>query len=134
MKLLEQCFALCFAAAVLTSCANQSGLLPADQISSRASQPIIVQRAYDVVFLSVFEVVDSLEAWNPEVTDKNEGTIRVKNIQFGKIGDADTRMLTIEIVRDSKTQTQIRLDQDSQRVIGASDVMDAIRSKLGVSA
>ena len=118
------------AAFFLTACAGASNYLPMDKIPAGNSQEIQVSQPYDFVYLSVFDTANMLTKWTPDKTLKDEGLIRLQNTQFGRLDDANLRVVNVRIRRDSAKQTSVFLEKDSQRVVGADEILDAIRKKL----
>jgi len=120
-----------FAGAIFFSaCSTQSSLIPWEQVPAGNSDEIQVEKAFDYVYLAVFDVVNELDGWAPDKTLKEEGLIRLQNTRFSRLDDSDARVIKIRIRRDSQIQTSVFLDPDSRRIIGAGDVLTAIRTKL----
>ena len=115
---------------VLTACAGASSYLPMDKIPAGNSQEVQVNKPYDFVYLSVFDTANTMTKWTPLKTLKDEGLIRLQNTQFSRLDDASLRIVNVRIRRDSSTQTSVFLEKDSQRVVGADEILDAIRKKL----
>ena len=116
----------------LAACAGSSAYLPIAEIPESNRQVIQVDKAYDFVYLAVFDATNGLSGWAPLKTLKDEGLILLKNTQFSRFNDADSRVISLRIRRDSSTKTSFFLEPESQRVIGADEVMNAIRKKLGL--
>ncbi len=121
-------------ALVLSGCAGKSSYLPIAQVPASNFEEIRVAKPYDFVYLGVFDTVNELSAWNPEQTLKADGLIVLQNSQFSRFDDSDRRVLRLKIRRDSQYQTSVFLEPESRSVIGASDVLEAIRKKFGVTA
>lgn len=120
---------------IFAACAGKSSpYLPIEKVPASNSQEIKVEKGYDFVYLSVFDTVNNLSSWKPDKTLKEEGIIRLRNTLFSRLDDSDLRVITLHVRRDSVTQTSVYLDTNSRRVIGADEVLAAIRQKLGVSA
>lgn len=115
---------------VLTACAGASDYLPMDKIPAGNSQEIQVNKPYDFVYLNVFDTANTLTRWTPDKTLKDEGLIRLQNTQASRLDDASLRVINVRIRRDSATQTSVFLEKDSQRVVGADGVLDAIRKRF----
>lgn len=119
----------------LAACAGPSSpYLPAEQVPAGNSREIRVNKAFDFVYLNTFDAVNMMPNWIPEKTIKDEGLIQLKNKEYSRFDDSDRRVINLRIRRDSPTQTSVFLEQDSQRVIGADEVLAVIRKKLGVAA
>ena len=116
----------------VAACASPSAYLSIEKTPASNYEEIHVDKAYDFVYLSVFDVVNALDGWTPEVTRKDEGLIRLHNTQSGRLDNSSLRAVNIRIRRDNQTQTSVFLDSDSTRVIGADEVLAAIRKKLGM--
>jgi hypothetical protein len=118
----------------LSACASSDKLLPLGSVPATNNEEIVISKPYDFVYLSVFDVVNGLSKWTPEKTLKDEGLIALKNTQFSRFDDSDNRNIHLRIRRDNPKQTSVYLDPDSRRVIGADEVLLAIRKKLGQTA
>lgn len=118
----------------LSACASSDKLLPLGSVPASNNDEIIVSKPYDNVYLGVFDAVNGLSNWTPEKTLKDEGLISLKNTQFSRFDDSDNRNINLRIRRDSPKQTSVFLDPDSRRVVGADEVLLAIRKKLGQTA
>ena len=115
-------------------CANAPKYLPIEQIPASNYEEIHVDKPYDFVYLNTFDAVNVLPNWAPDKTLKDDGLIRLQNSQFSRLDDADNRVINLHIRRDGAKQTSVFLDPESRRVIGADEVLKAIRKKLGVPA
>ncbi|HRK62439.1 MAG TPA: hypothetical protein PLY88_07835, partial [Candidatus Omnitrophota bacterium] len=118
----------------LSGCAGKSSYLPADQVPAGNSQEILIEQPYDLVYLAVFDTVNDLTEWSPDKTLQTEGLIRLRNTQFSRFDDSDRRFIQVRIRRDGQFQTSVFLDPESRNIIGAAEVLDAIRKKFGVTA
>lgn len=107
--------------------------LPFGKIPAANSQEIHIAKAYDFVFLNTFDAIGTLPNWVPDKTRKDEGLIHVRNTQYSRLDDSDLRMISIRIRRNDAQQTSVFLEPESRRVIGADEVLDAIRKKFNVA-
>jgi hypothetical protein len=119
---------------VLSVCVVKPSFVSAELVSPATSEEVRVNKPYDFVFLAVFDTVNELPDWVPEKTVKAEGLIRLYNSQYSRLDDSSRRVLQIRIRSDSTLQTSVFLDPDYRNVIGASEVFEAIRKKLGATA
>ena len=115
---------------VLTACANSSQYLPLDKIPEGNNQEIQVNKPFDFAYLAVFDTANEMKNWTPTQTSKDEGLIQIKNTQFARFDDSNLRVVNVRIRRDSAEQTSVFLEPDSRRVVGADEILDAIRRKL----
>ncbi len=113
-------------------CGSTPKYLPVEQIPASNFDEIHIGKPYDLVYLNTFDAVNVLPNWVPDKTLKDDGLIRLQNTQFSRLNDADNRVIHIRLRRDAARQTSVFLDPESRRVIGADEVLAAIRKKLGV--
>ncbi len=113
-----------------TACAHTSDYLPIEKIPAGNNQEIHVAKAYDFVYLAAFDAINASSHWAPDLTSKDDGLIKARNTQYSRLDDSSNRIVLVRIRRDSLTQTSLYLDPGSRNVIGADEVLDAIRKKL----
>lgn len=90
---------------------------------------LVFTKAYDYVYLKSLEAI-VLPSWDIYDTDQRKGLIRISNNDYGNAFDADKRMITVIVTRASRTETTVELSKDSQKIIGAKAVLDAIEKSL----
>lgn len=118
----------------MAACESTPKYIPVEQIPAGNYAEMHVDKTYDFVYLAVFDTLNGLNSWAPDLTLKDDGLIRLHNTRFSGLDDADRRIINIRIRRDNPNQTSVFLDPDSRRVVGADDVLAMIRKKLGVPA
>lgn len=114
----------------LTACANRPELLSESQIPQVNKQEVIAEKTYDFVYLATFDVANGLSNWVVEKTIRDEGLIRLHNKQYSRLDDSSSRVINLVIRRIDAKQTGVSLAPESRRVIGADEVLKAIRIKL----
>lgn len=118
----------------LAACASSSPYLPVEKIPASNSEEIHVDKAFDFVYLNVFDAANEMKTWSPTKTLKDEGLIQLRNSQFSRFDESDRREIYLRVRRDTPMKTSVFLEPDSRRVIGADEVLAAVRKKLGVTA
>lgn len=112
-------------AIALTGCASsKKPLLPAHD------EVLVYPLAYDLTFLKTMEALMSIPGWDMEITDKESGLIRVRNIDYTGLDDSDQRLATFVLKRVARGETSIELEKGSQQVFGVKDLMKAISTQL----
>ena len=86
--------------------------------------------SYDLTFLRTMEAIESVPDWQIEQTTKEAGVIQARNKNFSRLDDADQRVVIFQIIRLSRHQTSVQIVPESQRVIGAGDLMKQISEYL----
>lgn len=120
----------CLSVLIFGGCSNTASYIPLEQIPASNNDVIKVEKAFDYVYLAVFDAVNELEGWSPSKTLKGEGLIYLQNARFSRLDDSSARAVGVRIQRDSQTQTSVFLEPESRRIIGADEVLAAIRKKL----
>jgi hypothetical protein len=104
----------------LTGCTLHQKIGPAHD------ETLLYPLAYDLTYLRTLDAVQSVPDWELEETDKEKGLITVKNINYTRLTDADLRIVTFQIKRVGRKQTSIQITPDTQRTLGAGDLLDRI--------
>lgn len=123
-------FGFFLAVLMVSACAGKSPYLPFKQIPASNFQEIQVAKSYDFVFLGTFDAISLLPNWRPSKTLKDAGLIVARNIRYSRLDDSDMRVISIRIRRDNAEHTSVFLEPDSRRIIGADEVLAAIRKKF----
>lgn len=105
-------------------CAHKKPLLPVHD------EVLVYQLPYDLTYLRVLDSLQTLPDWELEVTDKEAGFVRVRNMNYGGLDDADKRTATFLIKRINLGETSVELAPESQQVIGVGDLMKAVGKYL----
>ncbi len=93
---------------------------------------LIFNLTYDLTYLRVLEAVDNVEGWDLEETDKEKGVIRVRNMNFSRLDDADTVLLTFLIKYMDNKHTSVQLAPESWNTQGAGELLKRIEQYLTV--
>lgn len=91
---------------------------------------LVYPLAYDLTYLRTLEALMTVPGWDLEITDKENGTIQMRNIDYTGLDNSDQRAATFVLKRMGQSETSIELDRNSQQVIGAGDLIKAISSQL----
>lgn len=112
------------AGASFTGCAAKKPLLPVhDEI-------LVYPLPYDLTYLRTLDALMNVQGWDLEVTDKENGLIRVRNIDFTGLDDSDQRIADFIVKRVNKDESSIELARESQQVMGSGDLMKAVSVQL----
>ena len=111
-----------------------AGLLGCNSINDHVmplhDEVLIYELPFDLTYLRTLEAVQRVPGWELEETDKEKGIIRTRNLEYARFDDADKRMVTLLLNRESRTQTSVRLAPESQRVIGGGEIMSMVASHV----
>lgn len=92
---------------------------------------LIYDKPFDYVYLGIIRSVDNTDHWDVSHTDREKGLINILNHHYGDPFDADKRQITIVVKRITKGKTSVQIAKDSQRVIGAGEIMKEIDFVMG---
>ncbi len=112
----------------LTGCNTVSKVLPPND------ETLVYKMPYDVTYLRTLEALNSKPApeWDLEDTDMTKGTIRVRNMNYSNLDDADFRIITFVVKRvDSETTSVSILPGKDQHVPGGDLLLKTIGERLG---
>ena len=85
---------------------------------------------YDLTFLRTLEALESIYGWELEETEKEQGMIRVRNVNFSRLDDADKRVITFQLERLERNKSSVQIDPESQRTLGGDELLKKIRKYL----
>lgn len=93
-------------------------------------ETLIYPLAFDLTYLRTLEALQRVPGWELESTEKEKGLIRVRNINFSGLDDADKRNATFQLKRVDRKETSIQLIPQSQRVVGVGELLSEISKTL----
>jgi uncharacterized lipoprotein len=114
-----------FAVIASAGCASQK-----EKILPVHDEVLIYPLPYDVTYLRTIEALESVDDWEMEETEKEKGTIRVRNINFSSFDDADKRIANFLVKRVGRNKTSVELAPESQRIVGGDDLLKKVASYL----
>ena len=92
---------------------------------------LVFELPYDLVYLRAMEALENVDGWEVEETEKEKGIIRVRNVQFKKVGDMDVQLANILIQRRDRRKTSVSFAEDSQHTLGGDKLLQAISEFVG---
>ncbi len=92
---------------------------------------LVYKLPYDLTYLRTLETLNSIKDWQLEETDKEQGTIRVRNIDYSRLDDSDLRIITFMIKRVDRETTSVSIEEKSQKIFGGKKLLEAISEALG---
>ncbi len=95
------------------------------------TEVLLYTTPFDLTYLRTLEALENVDGWELEETEKEKGIIRVRNMKYSNLADADLRQATILITRIDRGQTSVQLAPYSQHVIGGADLMKRISQYVG---
>ncbi len=108
----------------LAGCAAEKEILPLQD------EVLHVHAPYDVTYLRAIEVLERIEGWELEKTEKEKGILVARNINFSSLLDADKRSATFLLKSLGPRETSIQLAPQSQRVSGGDMLLQRISESL----
>lgn len=115
---------LAFIILVFPGCLRDGEIMPVHD------EKLIYQLPFDLVYLRTIEAMEKTNDWEMEITEKEKGTIQVRNTAFSQLSDADQRVVTVIVSRISRNETSVQLAPDSQKVIGGDRLLEQISQYL----
>ena len=107
----------------MTGCAtklqNNKGLPKHDEV-------LIYKLPYDLTYLRTVEALEHANGWELEETEKEKGTITVRNLNYERLDDSDRRVATFVLKRLSRQETSIELAPESRQVVEGGKLFDKI--------
>lgn len=82
---------------------------------------------YDLTFLRVLEAVSSIPGWDIEITEKEKGTITIRNLDWTALDDSDRRTLTFLVKNEGKNETTVEIAPESRHILGGADMLKKIQ-------
>lgn len=120
LKSLSSVFLIMFL--FVTGCVNiqKSPVYPAHD------EVLLYKLPYDLTYLRTLDALSNLPGWELDITEKEKGTIRIRNLNWTRLDDSDRRLVTFVVARVSRTETSVQIAPESQRTLGAGDLMKHI--------
>ena len=91
---------------------------------------LVYKLPYDLTYLRTMEALDNKGTWQLEETDKERGTISVRDTNYSRLDDSDLRVIHFLVKRVDRGTTSVSIDPKSQKVFGGAELMKAIGSAL----
>ena len=108
----------------LTGCAAHQKLL------TPQTQVLTYHLAYDLAYLRTLEAVEKVPDWLLTETEKEKGIIKLRDINYSRLDDADRREVTVLVKRTGYRETSVELAPESQRVFGGDKLLEMIAKYL----
>lgn len=97
-----------------------------DDLKPIHDEIFIFELPFDLTYLRTLEALENVDGWELSDTEKEKGIIRVRNVAYSRLDDADKRIATIVIKRLKRKQTSVALAEPSQRVRGGDELLRQI--------
>jgi hypothetical protein len=94
-------------------------------------QVLVYKLPYDLTYLRTLDTLNATENWQLEETDKEKGTIRVRDLNYSRLDDSDLRVITFVLKRVDRGTTSVSIEPESQKVFGGKKLLDAVGETLG---
>jgi len=95
---------------------------------------IVCPLPFDRAFLRIMEAVDAHPEWDLELSDKENGILKIRNYRYSSYADVDQRMATLLVKRLGSRRTSVAFDKDSRAVVGGDEVLKLIKQYLALEA
>ena len=89
-------------------------------------ETLLYQLPYDLTYLRTLDALSNIPGWELDLTEKEKGIIRVRNLDWSKLDDSDKRLISFNVRRVSRTETSIQIAPESQHTLGGGDLMKLI--------
>lgn len=104
----------------ITGCAVQEAILPTHD------EVLIYELPLDLTYLRTVEALENVPGWELEETEKEKGIIRVRNVDYSNLIDADKRLVTFWVQRVDRNRTSVQIAPESQHVIGGDELLERV--------
>jgi hypothetical protein len=81
---------------------------------------------YDLTFLRTLEALGSMKGWELDITEKEKGTITVRNVDWSRPDDSDRRLITVLVKRESREVTTVEIAPQSRHILGGGAMLKRI--------
>jgi hypothetical protein len=95
---------------------------------------LVYKLPFDLTYLRTMEALDGKGSWQLEETDKEKGTLSVRDTNYSRLDDADLRVIHFIVKRVDRGTTSVSIDPKSQKICGGADLMKAIDAALAREA
>jgi MFS superfamily sulfate permease-like transporter len=109
----------------LAGCNTVGELLPPND------EVLVYKLPYDLTYLRTMEALDGHDSWQLEETDKEKGTLSVRDTNYSRLDDSDLRVITFWVKRVDSGTTSVSIDPASQKVYGGKKLLEVIGGALG---
>ncbi len=92
---------------------------------------LVYKLPYDLTYLRTMEALNSVGTWELEETDKEKGTLSVRDTNYSRLDDSDLRVITFVVKRVDRGTTSVSIDPKNQKVFGGKKLLEAIGEALG---
>ena len=87
---------------------------------------LLYQLPYDLTYLRALDALSTTPGWELDSTEKEKGIINVRNLNWTRLDDSDTRLITFFVRRASRSETSVQIAPQSQHTLGGGDLMKRI--------
>ncbi len=108
-----------------------SGCTLHEKVLPAHTEVLIFDLSYDLVYLRTLEALDYPPDWQLYETEKEKGIIKVHNVAYQKFPDPDQRIVTVLVKRMDRSKTSVELAPQSQRILGAGNLMKRVSEYVG---
>lgn len=91
---------------------------------------LVFPLAYDLTYLRTLDALSNIPGWELDLTEKEKGLIRVRNLDWTRLDDGDRRLMTFVVKRVSRGETSVELAADSQHTLGGADLMKRVNQYI----
>ena len=112
----------------LSACASRNAVLPTHD------EVLTYNLPYDLTFLRTMEAIEAHPDWDLDVTLKEQGIIKIRNLRYSSYADADQRGGTLLVTRAGPRQTSVQFAKESWGVVGGDEILKLIKQYLSLEA
>jgi hypothetical protein len=80
------------------------------------------------------EAIEAHPDWDLDVTLKEQGIIKIRNLRYSSYADADQRGGTLLVTRAGPRQTSVQFAKESWGVVGGDEILKLIKQYLSLEA
>jgi MFS superfamily sulfate permease-like transporter len=125
MNYLSKFFLILILGLGLAGCNTVGEVLPPND------QVLVYKLPYDLTYLRTMDALNSAGTWQLEETDKERGTLSVRDTNYSRLDDSDLRVITFVVKRVDRGTSSVSIEPKSQKVFGGKKLLEAIGEALG---
>lgn len=108
----------------LSGCTSVGKVMPAND------RVLLYPLPYDLTYLRTLEALDSQKDWELQETEKEEGLIRVRNMNYSRLDDSDKCVIAFAVKRVDFGKTSVSIQPKDQHVPGGDQLLTVIGEYL----
>jgi len=111
-------------------CFNFFGCNSVGKVMPANDSVLTYKLPYDLTYLRTLEALDSATDWQLQATEKEKGTINVRDTNFSRLDDSDKCTITFVVKRVDRETTSVSILPKDQHVYGGEKLLKKVGDYL----